>query len=52
VHRFGARLHQALRGQDVFDFAGTDAEGQRAEGAVRAGVAVAADNRLAGLGDA
>ena len=43
----GARL-QRLRRQHVFDFAGADAEGERAEGAVRRGVAVAADDRLAG----
>ena len=52
VQRLGFGLHQALRGQDVLDFAGADAEGQRAESAVRGGVAVAADDGLAGLGDA
>src|SRR5260221_3196265 len=52
VQRLGAALHQALRCQHVLDFAGADAEGQRAEGAVRGGVAVAADDRLPGLRDA
>jgi hypothetical protein len=36
----------------VFDFAGADAEGERAERAVRRCVAVAANNRLARLRDA
>jgi len=52
VQRFGFGLHEALRGEDVFDFAGADAEGQGAEGAVSGGVGIAADNSLAGLGDA
>ena len=43
---------QALGGEHVLDFAGADAEGQRAERAVRGSVAVAADDGLAGLGDA
>ena len=42
-------MHQALRGQHVFHFAGADAESQRAERAVRGGVAVAANNGLARL---
>ena len=42
---------EALRGQHVLDFAGADAEGQRAERAVRGSVAVAADDRLARLRD-
>ena len=45
----GLRLQQALRGQHVADLGGADAEGQCAEGAVRAGVAVAADDGLARL---
>ena len=42
-------LQQALRRQHVADLGGTDAEGQRAEGAVRGGVAVAADDGHARL---
>ena len=49
---FGLRLEQALRGQHVPDLAGADAEGQRAERAVGAGVAVPADDGHAGLGEA
>ena len=45
-------LPQALRGQHVLDLAGADAEGERAERAVRGGVAVAADDRHARLGQA
>ena len=41
----GLRLHEALCGKHVLDFARADAEGERAECAVRAGVAVAANNR-------
>ncbi len=52
LHGLRARLQQALRGQHVLDFAGADAEGQRAEGAVRGGVAIAADDGQAGLRDA
>ena len=52
VHGLRTRLHEALRREDVFDFAGADAERQRAERAVRGSVAIAADNGLAGLGDA
>ncbi len=48
--RFRFALRQALRGQHVLHFAGADAEGQRTESPVRAGVAVAADDGLAGLG--
>ena len=40
-------LPERLRRQDVLDLAGADAEGQRPEGAVGAGVAVAADDRRA-----
>ncbi len=52
VHGLGTRLNKTLRGQDVFDFAGADAEGQGTERAVRRGVAVAADDGLARLGNA
>jgi hypothetical protein len=45
-------LEQALGGQHVLDFAGADAEGQRAKRAVRGGVAVAADDGHARLGQA
>ena len=45
-------LRQRLGGQHVLDLAGADAERQRAEGAVGGGVAVAADDRHAGLGQA
>ena len=50
LHRLGQRLQQGLRGQHMFDFAGADAKGQRPERAVRGRVAVAADDRHAGLG--
>ena len=43
---------QRLRGEHVLDLGGADAEGERPEGAVRRGVAVAADDRHAGLGEA
>ena len=49
---FDRDLQQALRGEHVLHFAGADAEGQRAESAVRGSVAVAADDGQAGLGDA
>ena len=45
----GPALQQALGGEHVANFGGADAEGEGAEGAVRAGVAVAADHGLAGL---
>ena len=43
IHREGLRpaLQQGLRGEHMSHFGGTDAEGQRAEGPVGAGVAVA-----------
>ena len=47
----GAEVRR-LGGEDVLDLAGADAERQRAERAVRRGVAVAADDRHARLGDA
>ena len=45
-------LRQRLRGEDVLDLARADAEGERAEGAVRGGVRVAADDRHPRLGQA
>ena len=50
AHGLGLLLDEALRGEDVLDLAGADAEGQRAERAVRRGVRVAADDRHARLG--
>ena len=47
--RFRFALQQALRRQHVADFGGADAERERAERAVRGGVAVAADDGHAGL---
>src|SRR5206468_869679 len=52
LQRLRARLRQALRGEYVFHFAGPDAEGERAERAVRAGVAIAADDGETGLREA
>src|SRR5579859_116102 len=52
VHHFGFRLHEALCREHVFHFARANAESERAEGAVRGSVAVAADDRVAGLRDA
>ena len=49
-HRLRALLHQALRGEHVLDLGGADPEGERAEGAVGGGVAVAADDRHPRLG--
>src|SRR5665213_2621910 len=51
VERKGLRppLQQALGREHVSDFGRTDAEGEGAEGPVRTGVAVAADQSLAGL---
>ena len=51
-HRLRPALQQALRGQHMADFAGADAEGQRTERTVRAGVAVAADDGHARQGEA
>ena len=45
---WGRALPEGLRGQDVLDLARADPEGQGPEGAMRAGVAVAADDRQAG----
>ena len=51
-HRARLVLDHALRREHVLDLARADAEGERAEGAVRGGVRVAADDRHARLGDA
>ena len=51
-HRAGPALGQRLRGEHVLDLARADAEGQRAERAVGRGVAVAAHDRHARLGEA
>ena len=53
-HRHGGRplLGEGLGGQDVLDLAGADAEGQGAEGPVGRGVAVAAHDGHARLGQA
>ena len=48
----GLGLGEGLRGEDVLDLGGADAEGERAEGAVGGGVRVAADDGHAGLGEA
>ncbi len=48
---FGFGLEQRLCGQDVFHFAGADAKGESAERAVSGGVAVAANDGHAWLGD-
>ena len=50
--RAGPGLEQALGGQHVAHLAGADAEGERAERAVGAGVAVAADDGHPGPGQA
>ena len=49
-HGFRLALRQALGGQHVLDFGGANAEGQRAERAMGAGVAVAAYDGHARLG--
>ncbi len=51
-HRARPLLDQALGREHVLDLGGADPEGQRAEGAVGRGVAVAADDRHPRLGDA
>lgn len=51
-HRLRAGQRQRLGGQHVLDLARADAEGERAEGAVRGGVGVTADHRGARLGQA
>ncbi len=52
LHGLRFELREALRGEHVLDFAGADAEGERAERAVRGGVAVAANDRQSRLRDA
>ena len=52
LHRFRLALRHGLGGQHVLDLAGADAEGQRAERAMRAGVTVAAHDGHARLGQA
>jgi hypothetical protein len=51
-HRARLGRDEALRGEHVLDLARADPEGQRAERAVRGGVAVATDDRHARLRDA
>ncbi len=52
LQRPGLGLPQTLRGEHVLDLAGADAEGERAERAVGGGMAVAAHDGHAGLGEA
>ena len=51
-HRAGTALGQGLGGQHVLDLGGPDAEGERPEGPMGGGVAVAAYDRHARLGEA
>ena len=51
-HVLGLGLDQRLGGQHMLDLGGADAVGERAEGAVGRGVAVAADDRRARQGEA
>ena len=51
-HGLRLALGQALGGQYMLDFRGADAKGQRAKSAMRAGVAVTANDRHARLGQA
>ena len=51
-HRLRPLEQQGLRGQHVLDLAGADAEGERAKPAVAGGVAIPADDRRAGQGEA
>ena len=46
---FDGRCSRHCGGENVFDFAGSDAECERAECAMRGGVAIAADHGHAGL---
>jgi hypothetical protein len=48
-HRLRPMARQALRREDVLDLRGADSEGEGAERSVGRGVAVAADDRQAGL---
>ena len=52
AHVLRLALDQRLRGEHMLDLAGADAVGERAEGAVRRGMAVAADDGHAGQGEA
>ncbi len=52
AHALLLLLPQRLRREDAFAFTGADAEGQRPEGAMGAGMAVAADERRARQGEA
>ncbi len=52
AHRVRPALGKGLGGEDMLDLRGSDAEGQRPEGTVGRGVAVSADDRHAGLGEA
>ncbi len=52
AHVLGLLLDQRLGGEHVLDLAGADAVGERAEGAMRGGVAVAADDGGAGQREA
>src|SRR3546814_3661026 len=49
AHVARAALADRLRREHMFDFRGSDPEGERTESAVRRGVAVAADDRHPGL---
>src|SRR5579862_9279052 len=51
-HVLGAALDERLRREDMLDLGGTDAKGKRTEGAMRRRMAVAANDRHAGLGHA
>ena len=51
-HRPRLRLDEALGGEHVLDLARPDPERERAEGSVRRGVRIAADDRHPRLGDA
>ena len=52
THVFGMALSQRLGRQNMLDLRRADAKGQGAKGAVGGGVAVAADDGHAGLGEA
>ena len=52
AHVLRLLLDQRLGGEHMLDLRGADAVGERAEGAVRRGVAVAADDGHAGQGEA
>src|SRR6185437_15193496 len=48
-HVLGVRLNEGLGRQHMLDLGGADPEGERTQGAMRRGVAIAADNCHAGL---